>query len=118
MAGLGTGLQQHRFNGNYKKAKACIAQLNQEKFAGLDDWRLPTLEEAMNLMERERKNGGLFIDPVFDNKQDWIWTADNYSFSEAWDVNFDVGFCLHGLLDLGVAYVRAVRSADKLPSRH
>lgn len=59
----------------YDDAKKYIAQLNREKFAGYSDWRLPTLEEAMSLMEPQKKNADLYIDPVFDNTQRWIWTA-------------------------------------------
>ena len=30
----------------------------------------------MSLMEPTKKNGALYIDPVFDKKQHWIWTSD------------------------------------------
>jgi len=35
----------------YEKVQAYIAQLNRANFGGYSDWRLPTLEEAMCLME-------------------------------------------------------------------
>lgn len=93
----------------YEDAQKYIEQLNREKFAGYNDWRLPTLEEAMSLMERERKNGDLYIDPVFDAKQRWIWTADRHSASRAWFVFFLNGYCGHYDVD-GNYYARAVRS--------
>ena len=53
---------------NYDGARKYIAKLNRDKFAGKGDWRLPTLEEAITLLEREKKSNGLFIKPVFDKR--------------------------------------------------
>jgi hypothetical protein len=77
----------------YDDALAYIDSLNRVKFADYIDWRLPTLEEAMSLMEPEQKNVGLFnvglfIDPVFDSEQIWIWTASKQSAGRAWCVFF------------------------------
>ncbi len=91
----------------YSDAQEYIKELNRQEFAGYSDWRLPTLEEAMSLMEREKKNG-LYIDPVFERKQEWIWTADKESASRAWVVYFYGGGCYHSVL-LDNIYVRAVR---------
>ena len=95
----------------YDKTKAYIDQLNRETFAGFDDWRLPTLEEAMSLMEAKEKSAGLYIDPVFDTNQRWIWTSTQPRASAAWLVDFNGGYCYGN--DLGVfghpTYVRAVR---------
>ena len=90
----------------YDKLKAYIDQLNRNKFAGFDDWRLPTLEEAMSLIEPEKKGNELYIDPVFDANQQWIWTSDQLRASVAWIVYFIVGLCL----DFAISdSVRAVR---------
>ena len=93
---------------NYDQVEQYIRDLNKKRFGGFGDWRLPTLEEAMSLMEPERKNGGLHIDPIFDSKQRWIWTSDKYSTGAAWVVSFYVGYCY--FLDVPyVIHVRAVR---------
>ncbi|MCB9501891.1 MAG: DUF1566 domain-containing protein [Deferribacteres bacterium] len=39
----------------FEKAVVYIDSLNKANFAGYSDWRLPTLEEAMTLMEPEKK---------------------------------------------------------------
>lgn len=118
-------------NLTYIDAHKYVTKLNQEKFASYDNWRLPTLEEAMALMET-KKYEILFIDPIFDNKQKWIWTADslgkiietiegtgqkpikprdpNYS-SLIWGVNFEHALCYH-LYPGNFSQVRAVRSTS------
>ncbi len=98
---------------SYDEAKKYVAQLNSEQYAGYNDWRLPTLEEAMSLMEPTEKSGGLSIDPVFDNTQRWIWTSDTNNVSLAWLVNFISGNCYtypNDYFDFtSGGYVRAVR---------
>lgn len=98
---------------SYSKAKEYVARLNSDQFAGYNDWRLPTLEEAMSLMEPTEKDSGMFNDPVFDNTQRWIWTSDTNEFSLAWLANFVSGKCYtypNDYFDFtSGGYVRAVR---------
>jgi hypothetical protein len=93
----------------FGKAEEYIAGLNREKFAGFGDWRLPTLEEAMSLVEREKQNGDLNISRVFDNQQRSIWTADDESETRKWTVFFYDGNCYPSDVRYGAFYVRAVR---------
>jgi hypothetical protein len=92
----------------YHKAKSYIAELTQDNFGGYDDWRLPTLEEAMSLMEREKQNDELYIDQVFDRKQRWIWTADTENATVAWVVNFAYGICLRGCAKITWNFVQPI----------
>jgi len=85
-----------------------ITELNKKNYAGFNDWRLPTLEEAMSLMEPEEKNANLFIDPLFDKKQLWIWTADLNGAPSPWIVDFRYGGCYTIHADSN-SDVRAVR---------
>lgn len=96
----------------YNEAEAWIKELNNSGYAGYSDWRFPTLEEAMSLMKNERKSDGLFIDPLFDNQQLWIWTSDlSDNASRAWVVFFNYGSCYMNCFDFN-NYVRAVRSEN------
>ena len=117
-----------RQSGNYQQAQTYIRQLNYTKFAGYNDWRLPTLEEAMSLMEQETMKGtyyvgypfyeiaivSIYIDPVFDAKLRWIWTADRYSAMIAGHVTFVNGRSGNALMDVEHLSVRAVRSHDSV----
>ncbi|MDP6584172.1 MAG: DUF1566 domain-containing protein, partial [Anaerolineales bacterium] len=90
-----TGLMWHQ-NGSddyisWHGAPAWVRGLNSRGYAGYNDWRLPTLEEAASLLESNKRND-LYIDPVFSNKQKWIWTGDSEDGSEAaWIVYFHNG---------------------------
>lgn len=94
---------------NYADAEKYVRDLNAKEFGGYNDWRLPTLEEAMSLMEPEKKNGNLYIEPVFDETQRNIWTADKSGGgSVAWVVGFYHGYCHSHRVDNYVSYVRVV----------
>ncbi len=77
----------------YAAAEQFVRDVNRKGFGGFANWRLPTLEEAMSLMEREKKNGDLYIDPIFDRSQWWIWTSDKSSGSSCWVAYFRYGYC-------------------------
>ena len=59
---------------NFDKAEDYIKRLNTERFAGFSDWRLPTMEEAMSLMEPKAYDE-FHISPVFQSGVNFIWTA-------------------------------------------
>lgn len=89
-------------------AKKQIEQYNATIFAKYDNWRLPTLEEIMSLME-PFKVKYLYVNPLFAKKQAWIWTVDKENAQRAWTVAFDRGYCLTNHV-LSTSYVRAVRT--------
>lgn len=93
----------------FLNAESYINQLNSGRHYGFDDWRLPTLEEAMTLLEIRKNTSGLYIDSVFDNSQCAIWTSDKNTASFAWAVNFFQGSCNQFLISYDSLYVRAVR---------
>jgi len=109
-----TGLMWHQ-NGsdNYMKrnaAKQWVRGLNSRGHAGYSDWRLPTVEEVASLLEPSEKDGGLYIDPIFSNKQEWIWSGDEYGSEGAWGVYFSSGlvFWVNFASEFSVRPVRSV----------
>jgi len=108
-----TGLMWQQGGSNnvtYKEALEYIDQLNWVKFAGFNGWRLPTLEEAMSLMELKGSKDGIYINAIFDKAQRMIWTADKADPSAAWYADFDLGVCNGDGYGFFEYYVRAVRS--------
>jgi len=95
----------------YEKALAYVEELNQKRFSGHNDWRLPTVDELWSLMEKEKMNGDLYIDPIFDATQRWCWSADKRSSGSAWVVYFNVRNVDPNLLAY-LYYVRCVRSGQ------
>ncbi|MBT3880386.1 MAG: DUF1566 domain-containing protein [Candidatus Scalindua sp.] len=83
-----TGLMWHQNGSERFKDKEKIAgwvdNLNLKGYAGFNDWRLPTAEEAASLLEPTQKFNDMYVDKVFDNKQPWIWTGDSYGYDAAW----------------------------------
>ncbi len=93
---------------NWNKAKDWLRSMNSKGYAGYHDWRLPTLEEAAALLESSEKNG-LYIDPLFSNKQRYIWTDDKCGSDGALSVYFNHGNVGWNSSFFYDGYVRPVR---------
>ena len=94
----------------YNLATQWINNLNKRGFAGYNDWRLPTLDEAMTLMEHTPNSAGLYIDPIFNSKRRaWMWTADRGEADSVWYVNFNYGYSRLNRIKSSSNQVRAVR---------
>lgn len=101
---------------SYEDAGKWIEMLNQNQFAGYRNWRLPTLKEALTLVEPD-KNDLLYIDSIFSREQKWIWTSDLVAGESCnWIVSFNNGEC-HSSYNLTISnyYIRAVRSMQVQP---
>ncbi len=67
---------------SWYSAQEFVRRMNNKKFAGYNDWRLPTPEEAKALYDRRRRNTDkdgdkIFIDRIFPQGAGWgTWTSD------------------------------------------
>ncbi|MGJ3522848.1 protein kinase domain-containing protein [Nitratidesulfovibrio sp. D1] len=74
------------------EARAHVAALNAARFAGFDDWRLPTVDELCTLLTLPPEGGGHCVPSVLDSAPDPLWTADRKSFTAGWFVSASMGF--------------------------
>jgi hypothetical protein len=95
---------------SFEQALNYVDSLNKEAYGGYDNWRLPTLEEAMSLMENRRR-GFLFLDPLFEPMRH-SWTHDMAGLLRgawrAWVVDYEDADCYPHFIIRSYG-VRAVR---------
>ncbi|MEW6673287.1 MAG: protein kinase [Thermodesulfobacteriota bacterium] len=77
---------------SWENAGTYIETLNRQAVAGHDNWRLPTIDELLTLVSRTPHGQDLCIEPVFDQKQKWLWSCDRRSYTAAWYVDMEMGF--------------------------
>ena len=95
-----------------------INYLNNKKFGGYSDWRMPTFNELVSIVDYNSYNpaiNGLF----FPNAKSGVYLSSNtyaYNTNRAWAIDFDYGDSSFGYYnnELYSYYVRAVRSAQSL----
>ncbi|MCF6188513.1 MAG: DUF1566 domain-containing protein [Desulfobulbaceae bacterium] len=68
-----------------------IEQLNTEGCAGHHDWRMPTLEEALSLMEPVASAKGVHLHPCFSREQPFIFVQARRSPTGYWFVDYKQG---------------------------
>ncbi len=68
-----------------------VATLNAENFAGYSDWRLPSVEEAMSLMESLSNEKGIFLNSNFSREQPFVFVAAKRTPGGYWFVDYKQG---------------------------
>lgn len=94
---------------NFKDAESYCKALTT---GGHTDWRLPTIQELLSLVDYTRHDPAIDTDKFPDTKSNWYWSSSPYASSPAyyaWIVHFHHGHAYYDRRD-HTAFVRAVRS--------
>jgi hypothetical protein len=65
-----------------------IKKLNRFQFAGHDDWRLPTFEEALSLAVKTKNKKELYLHPCFSAGQPFVFTCDKRNPGGHWFIDY------------------------------
>jgi TPR repeat protein len=76
---------------NLEKINDWIGSLNRVAYGGISDWRLPTVEEAASLLEKNPDDEKIFLDAIFGEDIQSIWTGDSFTESKSWIIDFQNG---------------------------
>jgi hypothetical protein len=68
-----------------------IEKINKEGFVGHNDWRMPTLPEAMSLLEQEMNTKNQFLHPAFSADQPFIMVDTARRPGGQWFVDYKQG---------------------------
>lgn len=68
-----------------------ITVLNQNGFAGYHDWRLPTLAEALSLLEPMQNEKDIYLNTNFSGEQPFVFVSGQRSPGGYWFVDFKQG---------------------------
>ncbi len=68
-----------------------IEKLNKDGFAGHHDWHMPTMEEAMSIMETEANSKGTHLHLCFSKEQPFIFVAAQRKPGGYWFVDYKHG---------------------------
>jgi len=98
--------------GSIRHIQRGLEQLNSEKFGGYNDWRLPTLEEAMSLLEPGKNNKDIYLHPCFSKEQPFIFVAAQRKPGGYWFVDFKQGRAFWASGTIPGGFGRFVRSVS------
>ena len=93
---LSTGLTWQRggsaFAIDWPGARDYIDHLNQKGLGDRHNWRLPTIEELITLLQPNPTGREHCLPPIFDQRPQRLWSSDRRAYTSAWYVNLNLGF--------------------------
>ena len=108
---------------NWHKAQDYIRELNETKFGGASNWRLPTRKELASLFDEKQSipwnyywtKNELHIDPIFGKSHCCYWTSEESKGDMAWGYNYIRGksyLSMKGGIQHSLSVIRAVRNSN------
>jgi hypothetical protein len=105
---------------NWHKAQDYIRELNEKKFGGASNWRLPTRKELATLFDEKQSipwnyywtKNELHIDPIFGKSHCCYWSSEEAKGDMAWGYNYIRGksyLSMKGGIQKSLSVIRAVR---------
>ncbi len=76
---------------SHRSMRREVARLNAEKFAGYSDWRLPTMAEALSLLEQEKTAHDQYLPQCFSGEQPFVFVDAVRKPGGQWFVDFKQG---------------------------
>jgi len=73
-------------------AERYIESLNSQQLGGKDQWRLPTVNELLSMLNQTGSMANYCGSQVFKQSRASLWSCDWRSHDTAWYVNLDMGF--------------------------
>ncbi len=68
-----------------------VVRINKEQFAGYSDWRLPTMAEALSLLEGEKVAHDQYLHPCFSGEQPFVFVEAIRKPGGQWFVDYKQG---------------------------
>jgi hypothetical protein len=76
---------------SHRSMRKEIERINVQGFAGYSDWRLPTMAEALSLLEREKSVHDQFLYRCFSGEQPFVFVDAVRKPGGQWFVDFKQG---------------------------
>ena len=110
-----TGLMWQRFGldlCSIRNMKCQIEELNKKGFAGYHDWRMPTVPEALSIMEIKVNEKGVYLHPCFSKEQPFVFTSAKRKPTGYWFVDYKQGKIYWSSGTVPGGFCRLCRSVD------
>jgi len=72
------------FTLNWEQAKGYVEHLNANRWEGVEDWRLPTMEELRTVLSPPMHGVSCPVWPLFESTIHWLWSSDYCTKKQAW----------------------------------